>query len=92
MLSRRRTKIYTDHKNLTKDALGLTSDLTLYQWRLLLEEYGTKIMHIKGIHSTVAYAIAQLDFGPVKDNKVNWMTFTKCWHHYTMHDRSGNDT
>jgi hypothetical protein len=31
-------KVYTDHKNLTRDALGLTSD-RVYCWRLLLEEY-----------------------------------------------------
>ncbi len=30
--------VYTDHKNLTRDALGLTSD-KVYCWRLLLEEY-----------------------------------------------------
>ncbi len=31
-------KVYTVHKNLTRDALGLTSD-KVYLWRLLLEEY-----------------------------------------------------
>ncbi len=35
--------IYTDHKNLTRDALGLTSD-RVYQWRLLLEEYAPEII------------------------------------------------
>jgi hypothetical protein len=29
-------KVYTDHKNLTRDALSLTSD-RVYRWRLLLE-------------------------------------------------------
>ncbi len=29
-------KVYTDHKNLTQDALGLTSD-RVYHWQLLLE-------------------------------------------------------
>ncbi len=30
-------KVYTDHANLIRDALGITSD-HVYQWRLLLEE------------------------------------------------------
>ena len=42
-------------------------------------------MHVKGIHNTVVDAISRLDFGPVQDEKANWMTFTKCWCHYTMH-------
>jgi hypothetical protein len=49
--------VYTDHKNLTRDALGLTSD-RVYQWRLLLEEYAPEIIHIKGIHNTVADAVS----------------------------------
>ncbi len=36
-------KVYTDHKNLTRDALGLTSD-RVYHWWLLLEEYAPKIV------------------------------------------------
>ncbi len=35
--------VFTDHKNLMRDALGLSSD-QVYQWRLLLEEYGPKIV------------------------------------------------
>jgi hypothetical protein len=42
-------KVYTDHKNLIRMALGMTSD-RVYQWRLLLEEYRPKIVYIKGIH------------------------------------------
>jgi hypothetical protein len=50
-------KVYTDHKNLTRDALGLTSD-RVYHWQwLLLKEYSPKIIYIKGIHNTVADAI-----------------------------------
>jgi hypothetical protein len=40
-------KVYTDHKNLTRDALGLTSD-RMYHQQLLLEEYAPKIIYIKG--------------------------------------------
>jgi hypothetical protein len=55
--------VYTDHKNLPRDALGLTSD-RVYQWRLLLEEYAPEIMYIKEIHNTVADAVSQLDYDP----------------------------
>ncbi len=36
-------KVYSDHKNLTRDALGLTSD-RVYRWCLLLEKYAPKII------------------------------------------------
>jgi hypothetical protein len=56
-------KVYTNHKNLIQDALGLTSD-RVYQWRLLLEEYAPEIVYIKGIHNTVADAISRLEYNP----------------------------
>jgi hypothetical protein len=40
-------KVYTDHKNLPRDALGLTSG-RVYHWQLLLEEYAPEIIYIKG--------------------------------------------
>ncbi len=49
-------KVYTDHKHLTRDALGLTYD-RVYRWRLLLEEYAPEIIYVKRIHNTVADAI-----------------------------------
>ena len=61
MLWGQRIKVYTDHKNLVRDALGLTSD-RVYRWRLLLEEYGPDIEYIKGIDNTVADAISRLDY------------------------------
>ncbi len=36
-------------------------------------------MYIKGIHNMVADTISQLDYGPVKDDGSNWMTFAQCW-------------
>jgi hypothetical protein len=56
-------KVYTDLNNLIRDALGMISD-RVYQWRLLLEEYGPKIVYIKGIHNTIADAISQLEYDP----------------------------
>jgi hypothetical protein len=56
-------KLFTDHTNLIRDALGMTSD-QVYQWRLLLEDYRPKIVYIKGMHNTVADAISQLEYDP----------------------------
>ncbi len=56
-------KVYTDHANLIKDALGMTLDC-VYRWRLLLEEYGPKIVYIKGIQNTIADAISRLEYDP----------------------------
>ena len=80
MLWGQKLKVYMDHKNLIHDALRVTSG-RVYRWRLLLEEFGPKLMHIKGIHNTVANAISRLDFGPVQDEKADWIKFTKCWCH-----------
>ena len=50
-----------------------------------MEEFGTKIMQLQGIHNNVANAISRLDFGLAHDKQANWMTFTKCWCHDTMY-------
>ncbi len=50
-------KVYTDNKNLTQDALVLTSD-RVYCWQLLLKVFAPEIVYIKGIHNTVADAIS----------------------------------
>ena len=82
MLWGQRIKIYTDHQNLVRDALGMTSN-RVYRWRLILEEYGPEIVYIKGIHNTVADAISRLDFLPTAEpeptDKQCWMTLAKCW-------------
>ncbi len=94
MLWGQNIKVFTDHANLTRDALGLTSD-RVYQWRLLLEEYGPKIVYIKGIHITVADTVSWLEYGPsinwtaeslhttkVRNNSSQrqcWMTVSKKW-------------
>ncbi len=63
MLWGQNIKLFSNHANLMKDALGLTSD-QVYQWRLLLEEYGHEIVYIKGIHNTVADAVLRLEYDP----------------------------
>ena len=63
MLWGMKIKIYTDHMNLMRDALGLTSN-RVYRWRLILEEFAPEIVYIKGIHNTVADAISRLDYDP----------------------------
>jgi hypothetical protein len=61
MLWGQNIKVFTDHTNLMRDALGLTLD-RVYQWRLLLEAYRPKIVYIKGIHNTMADAVLQLEY------------------------------
>jgi len=86
------------HKNLTRDGLGLTSD-RVTRLRILLEEYAPEIIYIKGIHNTVADAISQLEYDP-KLNSTNeynhathvmsvkeeanqkWLMYSKFWSRY----------
>ena len=63
MLWGQRLKVYTDHKNLVRDALGFSCD-RVYRWRLLLEEYAPEIVYIKGIDNVVADAISRLEYDP----------------------------
>ena len=81
MLWGQRINVYTDHKNLTRDGLGLTS-YRVARWRILLEEYAPKIIYIKGIHNTVAEAISRLDYDP----KLN----TTNEYNHAMHVKSTN--
>ena len=100
-------KVYTDHKNLTCDALGLTSD-RVYHWQLLSEEFAPEIVYIKGIHNLVTDAISQLDYNPEVnptskfnystygvpakgETTVKWKTFSKLWHCYNQNN-PGNRT
>jgi hypothetical protein len=99
MLQGQDIKVYTDHKNLTRDALGLTSD-RVYRWRLLLEEYAPVIIYVKGIHNTVADTILRLEYDP-KLNTTNEYTHTMLgaepeelsvqrWKSFAHHRRSYN--
>jgi hypothetical protein len=107
MLGGQTIKVYTDHKNLTQDALVLTSD-RVYRWRLLLEEFAPEIVYIKGIHNTVADAISRLDYNPEVnptskfnystfgipakgETIVKWKAFSKLWRCYNKNNQ-GNET
>ena len=74
--------VYTDHKNLMQQALGLTSK-RVYRWRLIIEEYDPKIIYIKWENNTVADAISWLDFFPKNWPKnleqKKWMILAKRW-------------
>ncbi len=76
MLWGQKMKVYTDHKNLTRDALGLTSD-RVDHWQLLLEKFAPEIVYIKGIHNSVTDAISWLDYNPEVNptSEFNYFTF-----------------
>ena len=76
MLWGKSIKVFTNHANLMRDALGLTSD-RVCQWRLLLEEYGPKIVYIRGIHNTVADAVSRLEYDPSVNRTVESFYMTK---------------
>ena len=61
MLWVQKLKVYTDHKNLVRDALGLTRD-RVYRWRLILQEYDPEIVYIKGTDNIVADAMSHLEY------------------------------
>ncbi len=69
-------KVFTDHAYLMRDDLGLTSD-RVYQWRLLLEEYGPKIVYIKGIHNTNADALSRVKYDPSVNQTAESFYMTK---------------
>jgi hypothetical protein len=72
MLWGQRINVFTDHKNLTRDGLGLTFN-RVTRWRILLEEYAPKIIYLNGIHNTVTDAISRLEYDP-KLNSTNHYT------------------
>ncbi len=73
MLWGKNITVFTDHANLIRFALGLTLE-RVYQWRLLLKEYGPVIIYIKGIHTTVADAVCGLSMTPVSIKQLKGLT------------------
>ncbi len=85
MLWGQQIKVFTDHANLMTDALSLTLD-RVYQWRLLLEEYGPKIVYIKGIHNTVADAVSWLEYDPSINQTAESFHTTKVRNHSSQRE------
>eukprot|EP00957_Ditylum_brightwellii_P030977 2346843-Ditylum_brightwellii.AAC.1 len=56
-----KTMVFTDHKNLTQEALGYTSERVM-RWQLLMEDFGSDINYIKGEANSVADAISRLNY------------------------------
>ncbi len=81
-------KVFTDHANLMRDALGLTLD-QVYQRRLLLEEYKPKIIYIKGIHNTVADAVLRLEYDPSVNQTAESFHMTKVRNKKAVRDNAG---
>ena len=61
MLWGHKVEFYSDHQNLVREALGLTSD-RVYRWRLILEEYGPEIVYIPGVTNIVADGLTRLEY------------------------------
>ncbi len=81
-------RVFSDHTNLMRDALGLTFD-RVYQWRLSLEEYGLKIVYIKSIHNTIADAVLRLQYDPSVNQTAESFHMTKVRSKKAVRDNSG---
>ena len=62
MLKGQKITFFTDHKNLTYPSTDFSSDRVLSQ-RLTIDEYGAKLVYIKGKRNIVADALSRLDMG-----------------------------
>eukprot|EP00957_Ditylum_brightwellii_P121615 9274378-Ditylum_brightwellii.AAC.1 len=53
--------VFTDHKNLTQEALWYTSE-RLMRWQLLMKEFGLDIKYIKRKAKSIADAISRFNY------------------------------
>ena len=88
MLWGQNIKVFTDHTNLMRDALGLTSD-RVYQWRLLLEEHRPEIICTKGIHITMADTVSRQSMTPVLNKQLKASTWQKSGINKAVRDNAG---
>jgi hypothetical protein len=87
MLWGKNIKVFTDHTNLMRDVLGLTLD-QVYQWRLLLEEYGPNFVYIKNIHNTVADSVLRLEYDPSVNQTAESFHLTKVTNRKSLQKQS----
>jgi hypothetical protein len=71
-----------------RDTLGLTLD-RVYRWRLLLEEYGPKLVYINGIHNTVADAVTRLEYDPSVNQTAESLHMSKVRDKKAVRDNAG---
>ena len=57
-MSGHKMAVHTNHKNLVHKHFNTER---VMRWRLLLEEFGPKLLYIKGEHNIVADALSRLD-------------------------------
>ena len=60
--------VHTDHLNLLYKKLA---SARLIRWRMLLEEFGPKVEHIKGEKNVVADALSRLDLSPKQHDTID---------------------
>ena len=58
MLLGQQIEVFTDHKNLVHKHFNTER---VMRWQLLLEEFGPKLMHVKGVNNIVADALSRLE-------------------------------
>jgi len=58
MLLRQQIEVFTDHKNLVHKHFNAER---VMRWRLLLEEFGPKLTHVKGANNVIADALSRLE-------------------------------
>jgi hypothetical protein len=53
----------------------------------LLEEYGSKIVYIKGIHNTMADAVLRLEYDPSVNKTAESFHMTTVWNKKAIRDK-----
>jgi hypothetical protein len=81
-------KMFTDHKNLMSNTLGLTSD-RVYQWRLLLEEYRPKIAILKAYKTPLQMQSHSLCMTPVSIEQLRATLCQKSRAQNAVRDKTG---